>query len=121
MSPDRREDLRVLLGGRDRLTVRVLVHSDREDPPHAAAPRVAHELTVVGLADAEMRMGIAHGRSLGWRPYGAGAFYAAAASIFGNSGGSFSTPWPPPCAPNGEIAASSTPSASSIRSPVSGM
>ena len=81
---------------------------------------VGHELAVSGLADAEMGVRIDHGRSLGGRPYPLWV-YAAAASIFGKRGGSFSTDWPPPCEPNAWISRPSTRSASSIRSPVSGM
>ena len=65
VAADAGEHARRGLGGGDRLAVRPLVEADREDPLHAGGARRGHQLGIVGLAEAEVGVGIDHGRSLG--------------------------------------------------------
>src|SRR5262249_7346338 len=59
--PDGREHLLVRLSRSDRAGVRVLAEPDREDPPDARLTRRVHELSLVRLAETQVRVGIGRG------------------------------------------------------------
>ncbi len=99
MAPDGGVDLRVPLGGGDRLLAARLVDADGEHAADSHGARVGDQLGGGRLAEAEVAVGIDH---------------ALAASSFGNSGSIRSIRAPPCRAPN--ASSSRPPSASASRS-----
>jgi hypothetical protein len=60
VAPDRRVDLREVLGGRQRRATRRARGSDGHDPGHAGLRRTSHKLGVRRLAHVQMRVAVDH-------------------------------------------------------------
>ena len=96
VAADRREHFLVPLGPGDRHLVGLVSQPDVEHPPHPGLQRRCDDLGLRPLAEEEMGVGVDH---------------RAGASIFGKSGGTRSTFWPPGREPSSASSRDSSPSA----------